>query len=274
MTFELIQTGVIQGLVLAMIALGIMVPFRLLNFPDLTAEGAYPLGGAMCASFLNMGVTPIIAVIMSALGAGIFAVGTAQVAIRMKVNTLLAGIILSTMAYSINLRMMGKPNVALFDKVMIHFNVFSLVAILVVCLISFLLFLKTDFGLRFRAVGLNPKFAERKKVSINLYTSLGLLIAGLLFGLAGSIMVQIQQFMDIGMGVGIAIHGLASLILGEAIVGNDTLKKQLVAPIVGALVYQQIQGIALSFGLSSSDLKFFTGFIILLVLGLKMGEKK
>ena len=93
-------------------------------------------------------------------------------------------------------------------------------------------------------------------------------------GLAGSLMVQMQQFMDVGMGVGIVIHGLASLMIGESIIGNTTIQKQLVAPLIGALIYQQIQGVALSFGLAPSDLKFFTGSIVLIVLSIqKAGQK-
>jgi putative ABC transport system permease protein len=95
-----------------------------------------------------------------------------------------------------------------------------------------------------------------------------------MFGLAGSLIVQLQNYMDVGIGVGILIHGLASLMIGEAIVGNATLNRQLAAPLLGALVYQQAQGIALSLGLAPSDLKFFTGSIVLLVIALKKTEEK
>lgn len=93
-----------------------------------------------------------------------------------------------------------------------------------------------------------------------------------MFGLAGSLMVQMQQFMDVGMEVGIVIHGLASLMIGESIVGNGTISKQLAAPIIGSIIYQQIQGIALSLGLAPSDLKFFTGSIVLIVLDIQKWE--
>ncbi len=268
---DLIQTGLLQGLVLAIVAFGIMIPFRFLDFPDLTAEGAYPLGGAICASLITHGIPQVVAILAAMVGAGFMAVGTSQVALRMKVNSLLAGIILSTMAYSVNLRMMGKPNIALFGYNGFTFDIISLVVIVGLCVIPFFFFLYTDFGLRFRSIGLNPTFAAKQGISVNKYTSFGLFIAGSLFGLGGSLIVQIQQFMDVGMGVGIVMHGLAALMIGEAIIGNHTLKRQLIAPIVGALVYQQIQGIALSLGLAPSDLKFFTGSIVLLVLGFNRG---
>jgi putative ABC transport system permease protein len=143
------------------------------------------------------------------------------------------------------------------------------VAILITSILPLAVFLRTDFGLRFRAVGLNPSFSERQGTDIGKYTIFGLFMAGALFGLAGSLMVQLQSYMDVGIGVGILIHGLASLMIGEAIIGNSTLNKQLAAPLLGALVYQQIQGIALSFGLAPSDLKFFTGSIVLSVIAIK-----
>jgi len=274
MTIELLYTGVLQGLVLAIIAFGIMIPFRFLNFPDLTAEGAYPLGGAVCASLMVAGMPQILALIAGIVAGGLLAVGTSQVALRLKVNSLLAGIILSTMAYSINLRIMGKPNIALFDMGGINLDLISLIIVVMLCIIPFALFLHTDFGLRFRAMGNNPKFAINHGFSVNKYTSLGLFIAGSMFGLAGSLIVQMQQFMDVGMGVGIVIHGLASLMIGESILGNSTIPKQLAAPIIGALIYQQIQGIALSLGLAPSDLKFFTGSIVLIVLAIQKGGKE
>lgn len=273
MSIELFYTGVLQGLILAIIAFGIMIPFRFLNFPDLTAEGAYPLGGAVCASLIVADMPQLLAMMAGIMTGGLLAVGTSQVALRLKVSSLLAGIILSTMAYSINLRVMGKPNISLFDMDSIHFDFISLVIVDILCIIPFALFLHTDFGLRFRTVGSNPNFAINHKISVNKYTSLGLFIAGSMFGLAGGLMVQIQQFMDIGMGVGIVIHGLASLMIGESIVGNSTIPKQLAAPIVGSLIYQQIQGIALSLGLAPSDLKLFTGSIVLIVLAIQKGGK-
>ena len=272
MSIDLIMAGVVQGLILAMIAYGIMIPFRFLSFPDLTAEGAYPLGGALCAGLMSHGTSVVLAMLVGIMGAGAMAMGTAFVHLKLKVNTLLAGIILSTMAYSINLRIMGKPNLALFDNDrLFHFTVLSLVLIIAVCVVLYAFFLRTDFGLRLRAVGLNPAFVEKQGVSLSRYTILGLFMAGALFGLAGGCMVQIQHYMDVGMGVGIVIHGLASLMIGESVMGNNTLNRQLIAPLVGALLYQQIQGLALSLGLAPSDLKCFTGAVVLVVIAMKNG---
>ena len=279
MTVDLFLTGLLQGLILVIIAYAVMIPFRLLNFPDLTSEGAYPLGGAICACCLASGFAPLVAILISILSAGIMGVGTSLIHLRFKVNTLLCGIILSTMAYSINLRIMGKPNIGLFEtttlfnQTSITDNILILVGILILFITPITLFLRTDFGLRMRAVGLNPDFAMRHDISIHHYTIFGLFIGGALAGLAGSLIVQLQSYMDIGMGIGIVIHGLAALMIGEAIVGNHTINRQLIAPLLGAIVYQQIQGLALSLGLAPSDLKLFTGCIVLFVIAIRKNIK-
>ncbi|MDR1560824.1 MAG: hypothetical protein LBS23_00510 [Holosporaceae bacterium] len=275
MSIDLIVNGLQQGFILAIIAYGIMIPFRFLDFADLTADGAYPLGGAVCAVCMLTGMhhITVVAIPASMVGAGIMGICTALIHLKLRVNSMLAGIILSTMAYSVNLRVMGKPNIALFDcgglfQESIGHNILIIAAILAVCVIPFAVFLRTDFGLRFRAVGMNPNLAKQQKISIEKYTIFGLFVSGTMFGLAGSLIVQLQNYMDVGIGVGILIHGLASLMIGEVMVGNATLSQQLVAPLLGALVYQQAQGIALSFGLAPSDLKFFTGSVVLLVTAL------
>lgn len=272
---ELILTGILQGLVLAFVAYGVMIPFRLLNFPDLTAEGSYPLGGAISASLIVLGTHPIIAILAGAIGGGLAGISTAYLHLRFKVNTLLAGIIISTMLYSVNLRLMGKPNIALFNQNILFtsdntlIRILILICMLAIFIVPLLLFLRTNFGLRLRAVGFNPEFAKRHGISITRWTLFGLFLGNAYIGLAGSLMVQTQSYADIGMGVGIVIHALAALMIGECITGTSSLHKQLLAPLVGALIYQQIQGLALSLGLAPSDLKLLTGGIVLAVIALK-----
>lgn len=280
MTIDILLTGILQGLILALVTYAVMIPFRLLNFPDLSAEGAYPLGGAICASLLLLGFPPLLAIVFSALGSGLMGIATSLIHLRLNVNTLLAGIIVSTMIYSVNLRIMGRPNIALFNSASFFvqnntaINILILVIILIIMIVPLALYLKTQSGLRLRAVGLNPEFACRQGVSVAKYTVFGLFIAGCFSGLSGSLMIQLQSYMDVGMGVGIVIHALAALMIGEKILSNDTLTKQLLAPLVGALLYQQIQGAALAFGLAPSDLKFFTGAVVLLVIAMQTRRKK
>jgi putative ABC transport system permease protein len=276
---ELILTGLFQGLILALVAFGVMIPFRLLDFPDLTAEGTYPLGGAICASLLMMDVHPLLAVLCAAVCAGMAGMATALIHLRLQVNTLLAGIILSTMIYSVNLRIMGRPNIGLFDQHLLLngygiAELFLLLLNLALMVLPLGLFLRTEVGLSFRAVGLNPSFAKRQGISVPAYILLGLFLAHAYVGVAGALMVQMQSYMDVGMGVGIVIHALAALIIGENIIGTHTLNRQLLAPLIGALVYQQIQGLALAFGLAPSDLKLLTGVIILTVIAMGKASQK
>lgn len=274
---EVMLTALVQSLVLALITYAVMIPFRLLNFSDLTAEGAYPLGGAISAGLLVAGVPTMIAMLFASLGAGLMGVGSGIICLRLRVNSLLTGIILSMMVYSVNLRIMGKPNIALFDYVKESSTMYSLgfLGLLVLGIIILLnIVLKTEFGLRLRAVGFNPDFAKRQGISITHYTLAGLFLAGCLTGLAGCLMVQLQSYMDVSMGLGIVIHALASLMIGEKLVGTNTLKKQLMAPLVGALIYQQIQGAVLFMGLAPSDLKFFTGALVLLIMAIQKKENE
>lgn len=273
--FDLASTGLLQGLLLSIVTIGVMIPFRLLNFPDLTAEGAYPLGGALCATLILTGLPPLFATILCCAAGGILGLCTAFVHIRFKVNTLLAGIILSIMVYSVNLRILGKPNLSLFEEVTLFSDLsemlFLKITILLLfnCILLLLIyrFLISEKGLRLRSVGLNPEFSERQGIKTSFYVFLGLFFGNALSSIAGSLMVQNQSYADIGMGIGIVIHALAALLIGESIVGTQTLKRQLLASIVGALIYQQIQGITLSLGLSPSDLKFVTGGIVLFIMG-------
>ena len=266
---SLIPSGLLFGLVLALVALGVMIPFRLLDFPDLTAEGAYPLGGALCAFLVIHHVQPTLAMAIAAVAGGLLGVGTAMLHLRYRLNTLLCGIILSTMIYSVNLRLLGKPNVPLFEIPHLFSGDLPLFLVCIVLFGLVFLFLNTEKGLRFRAVGLNPHCAAKLSINISRNIVFGLFIGNALSALAGSMIVQIQRYADIGMGLGIVIHALAALMIGESLIGNKTLLRQVLAPLIGALVYQQIQGLALSLGFAPTDLKFITGAIVLLTISYK-----
>ena len=278
MLTDIFVTGIQQGLLLALVTYAVMIPFRCLNLPDLSAEGAYPLGGAIAAACLLLGGSGGLAIVLAMLGAGCMGIATGLIHIWLRINSLLAGIILSTMAYSVNLRLLQKPNVALFDvrtlfssgDMLSHIGI--LLMVVMACVGLFTLFLQTEAGIRLRAVGLNPGFARSQGIPVSRYLLFGMFLAGCLSGLAGSLMTSLQQYMDVGMGIGIVIHALAALMIGEALLGNQTVVRQLASPLVGALVYQQIQGIVLALGLPPTDLKLFTGAVVLTVLGLKRQE--
>ncbi|MEQ9115960.1 MAG: hypothetical protein RLN62_04110 [Rickettsiales bacterium] len=272
MSIEFILIGVQQGLILAIISFAIMVPFRFLNLPDLTVDGSYPFGAVIYAGLASSGFNQLISLGLGVICAGLMGIATSQVIIRMKVNSLLAGIILSTMAYSVNLRILGKPNIMIPESA--HVGLLGILLILSLCVIMFSCFLYTEYGLLFRATGLNRVFAVKRKIKVNRNITYGFFFAAALSGLAGCLMVQIQQYADVGMGVGIVIHGLASLMIGEAILSNRTITRQLFSPVIGALIYQQIQGIVLLCGLAPSDLKFFTGLVVLTVIAMQKKQLK
>ncbi len=278
--FGLVPITISQSLMYAFVALGVMVPFRILNFPDLTAEGSFPLGGCIFASSMVLGLSPLMALLLAVSSGFLAGVTTAFIHLKFKVNTLLSGILVLTMIYSVNLRAMGRSNVALFS----YDNIFTLVSpaitenlslqilflVIAVACVMVLLFwlLNTQHGLSMRAVGSNDTMAASQGVGIWTYTIIGLGLANAMTSLGGAILVQSQGFADANMGFGILINGLAALIIGEAITGRKTVIRQLLAPLVGSMVYYQIVSIALALGLQPSDLKFFTGAFVLITLAL------
>lgn len=275
---EIAPSGIMQSLALSFLVIGVMIPFKLLDFPDLTAEGSYPLGAASCAALITLGTPPSLSIIIASCAGGLLGMGTAFVHLRYQVNTLLAGIILSTMVYSLNLRLMGGPNIALFEYNMIFSGYGAIgykIAILFcinLLIIAFLLFfLNTEKGLEFRATGVNKSFAQKQGINTNKQVYLGLFIANFLCGLSGALVIQIQNYADIGIGTGIVIYALASLMIGTKIIGEISMLLLVISPTVGAIIYGQIQGLALSAGLAPTDLKLLTGAIVLGTIA--MGKK-
>lgn len=270
---DIVITGIQQGLILAIITYAIMLPFRVLNFPDLSSEGSFTLGATALGSLLNAGFGNVTAILIACLVSGIAGIATATISLRLKVNSLLSGIIVSTMLYSANLRVLGRPNIAMQNGILDGFNQVSIILILlcvVLCIIIALhIFFRTRYGLGARAVGHNPSFAASHGISVCVHTVMGLFSASFLAGLSGCIMAETQGYVDIGMGIGIAIHALAALMIGERL--SDCIfyrKNHILSPLFGALLYQQIQGVAMSLGLAPSDLKFFTGAMLLSIIAI------
>lgn len=269
-----------QSLVYSFLVLGIMIPFRLISFPDLTSEGSFPLGGCVCAALLLAGYNPILATLVAIAAGGLAGAATALIHLRFGINSLLAGILVFTGLYSINLRILGKSNAALFnaDNIfdMIHpgivttvwmqILVFGVLVVLVVLALRW--FLTTQAGAALRVVGVNPELAPSLGINLWTFTIAGLVIANAMTALGGALIVQLQGYADIGMGLGVLINGLASLVIGETIVGKQTVTRQLLAPVIGAFVYYQLVSLGLSIGLQPSDLKLATALFVLVTLGL------
>lgn len=277
---NLVPVTFAQSLVYSLLVLGIMVPFRLVGFPDLTSEGAFPLGGCLCAALLLAGVDPLVATLLAVAAGAMAGSVTAMVHLQFRINPLLAGILVFTALYSVNLRILGRSNAALFnvDTVFskISGNIVNSVPLQIVCfaiviaavLLALRWFLSTEAGAALRVVGVNPDLAPSLGINLWVFTIVGLALANGLTALGGALIVQLQGYADIGMGLGILINGLASLVIGETIVGRNTVTRQLIAPVLGAFVYYQLVSLGLSLGLHPSDLKLATAAFVLLTLGL------
>lgn len=271
---ELIFPNLIEGLTLSILALGLMIPYRILHFPDLTSEGSYPFGGALCATMILYDIHPGFAILCAFIGGGLLGSLTSVISIKLRLNSLLAGILVSNLAYSLNFRMMGRTDLAIFELE----NLFSATGdeliprmIILLCLnilifLPILMYFYTERGLIMRSVGANKKFSRLNGFNVTLYTILGMFLANGLCALAGGLLVQIHEYVNISQNLGIVIHALAAVMIGEVIIRPDNMVKQFMAPFVGAIIYHQIQGFALFIGFAHPDLKFLTGFTLLIVL--------
>ena len=277
---SLIPVTLAQSFILSFVVLGIMIPFRMLSFPDLTSEGAFPLGGCVCGILLAAGVTPPLAIAVAfviGLAAGCC---TAFIHLRFRIHTLLAGILMSTMLYSINLAIMGKSNLSVFGSPTVFdwvpftqpgFPASKIVIagfIAVIVLIALNLYFKTEKGTAMRAVGSNPDMAEAQGINVWAATIGGVGIASAFSAAGGALMVQSQGFADGNMGIGILINGLAALMIGEAFTGKQTVLRQLLAPFVGSIVYYQLVSLCLAAGMPPPNLKLATGLFVLIMLAL------
>lgn len=269
-----------QGLLYAFVALGIMIPFRLLNFPDLTCEGAFPFGAALCAALIVAGVAPVWAMAFALAGGFAAGCATALIHLRFGINSLLAGILMITALWSADLRIMGKSNTPIFGKpnlfdsmisgfsgsVWIQIVVWTIVSLACIALLWW--FLRTEIGLAMRAVGANETMSKAQGVDAWTYTVIGVGAANALSAFAGASVAQIQGYADVAMGFGILINGLAALIIGEAILGQGGVLRQVAAPFVGSVVYYQVISLGLAAGVHPSDLKMVTALFVLITLAL------
>jgi putative tryptophan/tyrosine transport system permease protein len=226
---------------------------------------------------LLAGLNPLLAIAI-AMAAG-FAAGsmTAYIHLRFGIHSLLAGILMMTMLYSVNLRLLGRSNQPVFNLTTVfsyvpeHWGSELVAKIIVAGAIAvavYRLYFLTERGTAMRAVGANPEMAEANGINVWRLTIAGVGLAGSFAALSGAIMVQSQGFADVNMGLGILINGLAALMIGEAVVGKKTVVRQLLAPFAGTLVYYQLISLCLIAGLPPGDLKLATGLFVLLMLAL------
>jgi putative ABC transport system permease protein len=275
-----------QGLAYALVALGIVVSFRVLAFPDLTVDGSFPLGAAVTARMIVGGTAPLFSV-MAAVLCG-FAAGcmTGWLNTKLKINSLLSGILMMTILYSVNLRIMGRSNIQLLtvdtllsplehlghSRLLPIILFFLLVTALAKVIID--LFLHTQMGLAMRATGDNEQMIRALGVDTDRMTILGLGLSNALVALSGALVAQDQGFADVGMGIGMIVAGLASIIIGESFFGTRTVMRMTLAAVVGSIAYKFIIAVGLRLGLAPTDLKLATGAMVIVALAVPALRKQ
>lgn len=258
------------GLLYALMALGVYITFRILDFPDLTVDGSFTLGGGIAAVLITGGTSPWIAT-LAAFGGGMLAGAcTGILHTKGKINGLLSGIIMMIALYSINYRIMKKPNISLSGEETIFSSLDPLIvmAVIVVAGKLFLdMFFRTDLGLSLRATGDNKRMIRSFGVNTDITTILGLSISNGLVAFSGSVVAQQSSFADMSSGIGMIVIGLASVIIGEAILGTGSIFRTTLAVVLGSILYRVIVALAYEIEwLEPTDLKLITALIVIIAL--------
>ncbi|WP_027848719.1 ABC transporter permease [Marinospirillum minutulum] len=277
------------GLIFGLVALGVFISFRLLKFPDLTVDGSFPLGGAVGAVCIASGMDPFLATVLAMLAGAVAGVFTALLNVHLKIMDLLASILMMIALYSINLRIMGRPNVPLIMEPTV-FNLLEvewiadyvmrpLILLVVVILVKLLLdaYFATQQGLSIRATGSNPRMARAQGVNTGGMIILGMAISNGLVGLAGALFAQTQGGADISMGIGTIVIGLAAVIVGESILPARKMYLLTLAVILGAVVYRFFIALALNsdfIGLQAQDLNLVTALLVVFALVIPLIKKR
>lgn len=285
-----------SGIIFAIMALGVYLTFRILDFPDLTVDGSFTTGGSVAAVMIINGYSPLLSTIIAVVAGFVFGGLTGVLHTKGKINALLSGILSMIALYSINLRIMGKANIGLLGEETIMSQVLDITSsmgeavskystlimiILLVIVIKLAVdwFLETEVGLAIRATGNNPRMIRSFSTNTDNTIIIGLALSNALVALSGALMAQYQGFSDVSMGIGMIIIGLASVIIGEAIFGDRSLKRATLAVIGGAIIYRLVVALALRIGLDPSDMKLMTALIVIIALiapkiAANMKEKK
>ena len=282
---NLIVSSIGQGLLWALLGLGLYLTFRILDFADMTVEGTFPLGAASAVAAITHGIDPFLATLI-AVGAGMIAgLITGLLYTKGKIPSLLAGILTMTAAYSVNLRIMGKSNVSLLGQRTLFSGSFMrslpqyfdgiFIGIVTIAIVTILLifFLATDYGQAFIATGDNPTMAKSLGIHTDTMVIIGLMVSNGMVGLCGALIAQNNGYADINMGIGTIVIALASIIIGEVAFGELTLNQRLVAVTLGSIIYRLILLAVLQLGFSANDLNLISSIVLALCMMLPQLEK-
>ncbi|PCE34118.1 ABC transporter permease [Burkholderia ubonensis] len=277
------------GLIFSLVALGVLISFRILNFPDLTVDGSFPLGGAVAATLISAGFDPFAATGFAIVAGAVAGFVTGWLNVRLKIMDLLASILMMIALYSVNLRIMGRPNVPLITEPTI-FTLLQpawlpdyvlrpalLAIVVVVAKLGLDWFFSSQLGLAMRATGANPRMARAQGIATGRATLAGMALSNALVALAGALFAQTQGGADISMGIGTIVIGLAAVIIGETLLPARRLVLTTLAVVLGAIVYRFFIALALNsefIGLKAQDLNLVTAALVTIALVLPATRKK
>lgn len=279
-----------QGLIYAIMALGMYITYKILDFPDMTVDGSFPLGAALSAVLISNGVNPYLTLLLSFCAGLVAGTITGFIHVKLKVRDILASIIMMTALYSVNLRIAGRANLPIYNFDNIYSNsvtnkIFTgalapfenvIVIAIIVLIVKLVLdwYLKTKSGYLLKAVGDNETIVTSMGIDKGKVKILGLAIANGMVALSGSMFAQQQRFFDASMGVGTAVIGLASVIIGTALFGQISVFTFSISVILGSILYKGCVAAAIRLGLQSTDLKLVTAVLFLLILVISMRIEK
>ena len=286
----LLLSALEQGMIYAIMALGVYITYKILDFPDLTVDGSFPMGAAITAVMISRDMNPLLTLPVS-FGAGVLVgICTGLIHVKLKVRDLLSGIIMMTGLYSINLAVAGRANLPIYNKTTIFENDFvkkycpafledfdKVIIIAVIMLISkYLLdwYLRTKSGMMLRAVGDNDRLVTSLHVDKGFVKIVGLAVANGLVSLGGCIFAQQQRYFDVSMGTGTVVIGLASVIIGTSLFRKVTVLRVTSSVVIGSVIYKGCVALAISLGLPSTYMKVVTAVLFLLILVLGTERKR
>ena len=285
---NILPISLYEGLSYGFVAIGVYMTFRVLSFPDLSVDGSFPLGGAIAAVLIINGVNPWLATLAALFAGCISGLCTGLLNTKLRINALLAGILMMVSLYSINLIIMGRANIPLlreftiFDSVAQLFGTstslwlsigfMAVLAVIILVLLNY--FLRTEIGLALRATGDNEQMVRGLGCNTDMTTMLGVSISNGLVSLSGALIAQNQGFSDIGMGIGMIVMGLASVIIGEGLFRPKGVTWVLLAVVGGTFMYRLFIGIALRLGLPPTNLKLITAALVIVALAIPYIRKK
>ena len=280
----MIISSISQGLLWGILGLGIYLTFRILNFPDMTTEGSFPLGGAVAVTLMNMEVHPLLATLAGALAGCLAGLATGLLYTKGKIPTLLAGILVMTSCNSLMLMIMGRANLGLLDiqtlQDLLPFSkdsnllILGLMAVLFV-IAGLIYFLHTKLGQAYIATGDNQDMAKSFGIHTDRMEVMGLVVSNGLIALAGALVSQQDGYADVSKGIGVIVIGLASIIIGEVLFSTGlTLLERLIAIVIGSILYQFLIAAVITLGFNTNYLKLFSALVLALCLMVPVLKKK